>query len=851
MVDSNLTFLTTPSSPYYETNNLKSISTPFYVQHFGPSQSKTSNVKEKASDVYSSAGTEKTIYFGGDYYGAAGIYTTELFDVTKDTVFLSARFFCRSSDNGGAYNEHWFGLAPENCTYFHPVLVEGSSASLPVGYLIGGWPTFWSARDRGTTSSTDFYYIPNFTKTMKMSFGEWFEISLTMVAQNDTLKILNYTAVNDAGKQDVFNNPTSLGTVSNNAWFKKMRLGVFVDDMVSWIKISKKPIDQVQISKKNIKPFCEGFGAIKLFDSLKIDGLNADNNNCIIKLMRTTNSSLSSSLNKTLVNGILPASYPWGKHLFLIQSQNTFDSFEIIINATPILKISKGQISSCAGDNPNKFDVSSVNTDLSKSTIKWGSSIGISNDYSKVTFYSKYKSKGIDTVTLSVTSEYGCLSSIKEIINVFDTIQFGITGKNHCFGDDFDSKILFYSSDSLFNSISWDLGNSVKLLNTKSINYNYLQDGIYNVICRLTSKDGCVSSSNTQTIIVYPMPSLSIKKNQSAYCISNSNYQFEGLSNNTDLTKSNIKWSTIFGESIDFNLVSFNNKYKFKGVDTIGLDVTSEFGCSASIYEVINVFDTIKFSIIGESHCFGSGFLPMMVFDGIDSLYTSNEWDMGDNAQIVNTKYLNYTYVKDGQYIVKCKLTSLDGCISSSNTLEINVYKKPQPQFNYQIEKDVSGSILVLNSTFEPKSKYTYKIFDTLINPQSKTLKLFSNQSGEFPIKLIQIDSNNCMDSIQGLVKLEIPILNEMYTPNAFTPNGDGLNDNFRPNLNSTSLKKVRFRVYNRWGEKLFDADNVDIGWDGKYMNELVVSGTYIYLIDYIDLDNFRNQEKGIFQLFH
>jgi gliding motility-associated-like protein len=68
--------------------------------------------------------------------------------------------------------------------------------------------------------------------------------------------------------------------------------------------------------------------------------------------------------------------------------------------------------------------------------------------------------------------------------------------------------------------------------------------------------------------------------------------------------------------------------------------------------------------------------------------------------------------------------------------------------------------------------------------------------------------------------------------PNAFTPNGDGNNDSFKPHVTGT-MYDYDLRVYNRWGEQIFISRNANTGWDGRYKGEPVEIGTYVWMLTY------------------
>lgn len=101
-------------------------------------------------------------------------------------------------------------------------------------------------------------------------------------------------------------------------------------------------------------------------------------------------------------------------------------------------------------------------------------------------------------------------------------------------------------------------------------------------------------------------------------------------------------------------------------------------------------------------------------------------------------------------------------------------------------------------------------------------------------IKVVGITRYNCTDS--AYLEIHAFSRNHLVLPNVFTPNGDGRNDYFYV-IASNQVARVRqFQIYNRWGEKVFEAANVppnDIthGWKGTYKGAPALAGTYVYSI--------------------
>ena len=76
--------------------------------------------------------------------------------------------------------------------------------------------------------------------------------------------------------------------------------------------------------------------------------------------------------------------------------------------------------------------------------------------------------------------------------------------------------------------------------------------------------------------------------------------------------------------------------------------------------------------------------------------------------------------------------------------------------------------------------------------------------------------------------------------PNAFTPNGDGLNDYFGVSGYNTN-RLIKLKIYNRWGQLIFETNDINKRWDGSYKKLPQPVGIYIY---YAEMENLN--EKGI-----
>ena len=192
----------------------------------------------------------------------------------------------------------------------------------------------------------------------------------------------------------------------------------------------------------------------------------------------------------------------------------------------------------------------------------------------------------------------------------------------------------------------------------------------------------------------------------------------------------------------------------------------------------------------------------------------------------------SYTFLKAGNFTIECAMDGYKGC-SSTVTLTINTYQKPIADFNFspdlpiemndQVEfvaskesgkdfwwvigNDANASINTSTSSLMPiegvtnRGRVTYKVFE---NP------------GIYPIVLIARNEFNCYDTVIKPIRVYSDLV--AFVPNAFTPNSDLENEKFMPVLRAA--QSIHFIVFDRWGEKLFETRELNVGWDGTYKGQ-------------------------------
>ncbi len=123
-----------------------------------------------------------------------------------------------------------------------------------------------------------------------------------------------------------------------------------------------------------------------------------------------------------------------------------------------------------------------------------------------------------------------------------------------------------------------------------------------------------------------------------------------------------------------------------------------------------------------------------------------------------------------------------------------------------------------------------YSNINYLWNTGETTPQINALESGKYIVKIFE---GNCeVNSDTSIVISGC----ELYFPNSFTPNGDGINDVFA--AKGIDIKKFEITIYNRWGEKVSSSTSIDRCWDGKFGNGDAPQGVYIWQTSYITTDN-------------
>jgi len=297
------------------------------------------------------------------------------------------------------------------------------------------------------------------------------------------------------------------------------------------------------------------------------------------------------------------------------------------------------------------------------------------------------------------------------------------------------------------------------------------------------------------------------------------------------------KWTWNFdneGFSLMQNPVFEFEKPGLKPVRLIAEDVNL---CQDTLIRNVNYFPVPSLLVI-EPNTF-TGCQPASIFfdnlsTPIDDTYKF-EWQFGDGNTSDKLSPTNI-YDETGTYTVMLKLISPIGCETSKTWPSlIKVVPSPVAGFSFTPDKpDLYNNFVSFADQSEGAVSYLWR-FDSLGVSLLQNPSFTFRDTGTFNIQQIVLHPSGCSDTASALISI-YPLV-KFFMPNAFTPNNDGLNDEFQPVGSFSGIRNYNFSIWNRWGDRIYFTDDFTKGWNGQRNNsgESASPDVYAYLIEYVD----------------
>jgi len=512
------------------------------------------------------------------------------------------------------------------------------------------------------------------------------------------------------------------------------------------------------------------------------------------------------------------------------------------------------------------------------SNYSWNFGDGGSGSGNTVTH--TYVTPGNFPVTLIVTDANNCSDTLTQNIQVNPVVAASFTAPvTLCSGT-----INFLNQSMNATGYSWYFGDGQSSVQTNP-SHDYLLPGSYNVML-VASAGNCVDTSQLQ-ISVSPTPVASF--NHSVHCgqradfsdigvgASQLNWDFGDGTTATGSSPSHqyplpgdyfvtqvavnaqgcmdtlVRMVSIVADPVaSFNIssqpcdpfvsvtnTSINAQSYGWYFDSLGLftavEPMHEFNDSGYhqvtlIAASFNCFDTVVQQVyitpIPESEFETTTDCGLTVdFKNLSSGASFYQWDFGDSTSS-NAISPAHTFSQTGRYSVNLMTSNAYGCTSMAN-LDVDVIVPSNSQFQYQYDTCLSR-LQLLNLSMDASS-YFWNMGDSTYVEEESPMHIFKSQ-GDYSISLVTNPNTSCADTSVQLVTIPETPESYLYIPNCFTPNGDGLNETFRV-FAGNNCNAYKLLIYNRWGELVFETDDLLKGWDGIYKGNLVPCDVYPYLL--------------------
>ena len=394
----------------------------------------------------------------------------------------------------------------------------------------------------------------------------------------------------------------------------------------------------------------------------------------------------------------------------------------------------------------------------------------------------------------------------------------------------------YQGCDSVYNVVNINIVPIVVTTNTT--NLSSCKDIIYNGITYSSStvlKDtvksfqGCDSVYNVVNINIFPVVTTTNTTNLSS-C---KDIIFNG---NTYSSSTVLKDTVKSYQGCDsvYNVVNITINPIVTTTNTTNLSSCKDIVYNGNTYSSSTVLkDTVK------------------SYQGCDSVY--NVVNININAIIPATNnnvvsgcgsviYKGNTYT--ASTVIKDTVKSYQGCDSIYNVANINVISIPSASIAYIGNPFFAtgiANVTVTTGSVLTSSAFTATPNGLALNSSDGSVNLATSTPGTYQV-LYTFGSGVCSDTTSTTITIK-PVSTNVYIPNTFTPNGDGINDVLY--VYGASITSLKMNVYNQWGEMVFTSNGQSLGWNGTSNGKLQPTGVYIYVAQITLQDGTVLNRKG------
>ncbi|GAC1438193.1 MAG: hypothetical protein NVSMB63_01390 [Sediminibacterium sp.] len=439
---------------------------------------------------------------------------------------------------------------------------------------------------------------------------------------------------------------------------------------------------------------------------------------------------------------------------------------------------------------------------------------------------------GTFPVKFLYTSDKGCQDTATMPVTVWPTpaAKWGISSPV-CEKNDplfADSSLANYSR---IIQRKWDYGdgNTATRINAGSFSHRYDTAGVYRVRLQVVTDSGCTSPWNVQPVKVNYLPGVTFTL--PVICLPDGSGQFNNLSSIKDSSGSLFSYLWNFGDPNDpsfSTLKSPVHRYTALGPYAVKLKVTTKDGCTDSLTsQLTTVYPQPKagFSATPDTICLAGTIHFKDGGDGISSAAVRWVWDLANGTGSA-LQHPVKQFADSGVFKISYYFFNGQGCVSDTASKLVTVFPYPHLVLGPDLKMLDGGTVTIKPKFYFGRAlqfKWTPAIYlnsDTAINPQS-------SPPDDITYKLTLTGSGGCAVSDTIFIK----VLKHPEVPNAFSPNGDGINDTWKIRY-LESYPGATVDVFDRYGQTVFSAVGYDVEWDGTLKGKPLPVGTYYYIIN-------------------
>lgn len=394
----------------------------------------------------------------------------------------------------------------------------------------------------------------------------------------------------------------------------------------------------------------------------------------------------------------------------------------------------------------------------------------------------------------------------------------------------------FRDTIGLGKTYEWDFGDGTRVVtNAGNVSHPFGAVGIYRVMLVSVDSSKCFPRDTSYVTIRVrdDFATLQATATKLSPCESNT-YRFDNQSiaypgkpfKNTSFT-----W--IFGDNsapVISGTAPITHQYPGAGTYNVRLVLTDTNYCNAP--------DTFPIQLRVSPLVDALFTTPPSGCAPYDALFTNTSlggqqflWNFGDGSTSNAINPIKQ-YAVPGTYTVKLVAIDSSTCnIIDSSTQTIIVSGKPRADFTFTpnpAEENIITTFTNL-SDIVPRYKWLFGDGDSLLTFRRDTIVRHQYiQTGTYNACIVAINQFGCPDTVCKPIQAIVNPLLDVVS--AFTPNGDGVND--RAVVFGYGVSKLTFRIYNRWGQLMFETADVRLGWDGKFKGKPQPMDAYGFTLD-------------------